>query len=180
MDTEPQTPEPETTIGPTSEQPTPPATDLTQPIAWQATEGPTTHRPAAWYIIFVVVVLGLMALSLFVFKSWTFTILLPIMAVALALLATKPASLVNYAISPKGVYVADKLHDFSEFRAFGLMRDGQQHAAILLPVKRFSPALTIYFSEAEGEAIVDMLGSRLPMQEVKPDALEKFIRAIKL
>ena len=39
---------------------------------------------------------------------------------------------------------------------------------------------TIYFSEAEGEKIVDMLGARLPMQEIKPDALEKLIRLIKL
>ena len=179
MDTEPQTPAPETTPTLTPEQPAA-GTDLTQPIAWQATEGSTAHRSVAWYVTLVVVVLGLMALSLFVFQSWTFTILLPIMAVALLLLATKPTSMVNYAISPKGVYVADKLYDFSEFRAFGLMRDDQQHAAVLLPVKRFSPALTIYFSEAEGEAIVDMLGSRLPMQEVRPDALEKIIRAIKL
>ena len=55
-----------------------------------------------------------------------------------------------------------------------------QHSAILLPVKRFSPGLTLYFSEKEGEKIVDMLGARLPMQEIKPDALEKLIRMIKL
>jgi len=55
-----------------------------------------------------------------------------------------------------------------------------QFSVLLLPVKRFSPGLTIYFSEAEGEVIVDMLGTRLPMQEIKPDALEKLIRIIKL
>lgn len=121
-----------------------------------------------------------MALAIFVFNSWTFAILLPIMAVALVLLRSKPSVMVNYAISPKGVYVADRLYDFSEFRAFGLGQDGDQHSAILLPVKRFSPALTIYFSEAEGETIVDMLGARLPMQEIAPDALEKLIRIIRL
>ena len=78
------------------------------------------------------------------------------------------------------MYVADKLYDFSEFRAFGLTEDRGQHSAVLLPVKRFSPGLTIYFSEAEGELIVDMLGARLPMQEIHLDSLEKLIRWIKL
>ena len=164
----------------TQQDTTQPMTDLSQPIAWQAPEGVQAHRTTGWYVAVGFVVLALMALAIFVFNSWTFAILLPIMAVALVLLRSKPSVMVNYAISPKGVYVADRLYDFSEFRAFGLGQDGDQHSAILLPVKRFSPALTIYFSEAEGQDIVDMLGARLPMQEIAPDALEKLIRIIRL
>ena len=154
--------------------------DLTEPIAWNAPEGVRVQRGAVWYVLFAIVLAGLMALAILVFKNWTFTILLPIMAVALFVLSNKNPQTINYAISPKGIYIADTLHDFSEFRAFGLLHENDQHSILLLPVKRFSPGLTIYFSEAEGEKIVDMLGARLPMQEIKPDALEKFIRLIKL
>ena len=153
---------------------------LKEPIAWTAPEGIKVHRELWWYIAFGVVLIGLMALAILVFKSPTFAILLPIMTVALFLLSEKTPQNINYAISPKGVYVGDKLYDFSEFRAFGITRENNQHSAILLPVKRFSPGLTLYFSEKEGEKIVDMLGARLPMQEIKPDALEKIIRMIKL
>ena len=153
---------------------------LKEPIAWTAPEGIKVHRELWWYIAFGVVLIGLMALAILVFKSPTFAILLPIMTVALFLLSEKTPQNINYAISPKGVYVGDKLYDFSEFRAFGITRENNQHSAILLPVKRFSPGLTLYFSEKEGEKIVDMLGARLPMQEIKPDALEKLIRMIKL
>ena len=153
---------------------------LKEPIAWTAPEGVKVHRELWWYIAFGVILIGLMALAILVFKSPTFAILLPIMTVALFLLSEKTPQNINYAISPKGVYVGDKLYDFSEFRAFGITRENNQHSAILLPVKRFSPGLTLYFSEKEGEKIVDMLGARLPMQEIKPDALEKLIRMIKL
>lgn len=153
---------------------------LKEPIAWTAPEGVKVHRELWWYVAFGVVLIGLMALAILVFKSPTFAILLPIMTVALFLLSEKTPQNINYAISPKGVYVGDKLYDFSEFRAFGITRESNQHSAILLPVKRFSPGLTLYFSEKEGEKIVDMLGARLPMQEIKPDALEKLIRMIKL
>ena len=154
--------------------------DLTEPIAWNAPEGVRIQRGAVWYVLFAIVLAGLMALAILVFQNWTFAILLPIMAVALFVLSTNNPQTINYAISPKGIYIADTLHDFSEFRAFGLLHENDQHSILLLPVKRFSPGLTIYFSEAEGEKIVDMLGARLPMQEIKPDALEKFIRLIKL
>ena len=154
--------------------------DLTEPIAWNAPEGVRVQRGAVWYVLFAIVLAGLMALAILVFQNWTFAILLPIMAVALFILSNKNPQTINYAISPKGIYIADTLHDFSEFRAFGLLHENNQHSILLLPVKRFSPGLTIYFSEAEGEKIVDMLGARLPMQEIKPDALEKFIRLIKL
>lgn len=153
---------------------------LTEPIAWNAPEGVRVQRGAVWYVLFAIVLAGLMALAILVFQNWTFAILLPIMAVALFVLSNKNPQTINYAISPKGIYIADTLHDFSEFRAFGLLHENDQHSILLLPVKRFSPGLTIYFSEAEGEKIVDMLGARLPMQEIKPDALEKFIRLIKL
>lgn len=154
--------------------------DLTEPIAWNAPEGVQVQRGKIWYVMFAVILVGLIALAILVFKNWTFAALLPIMAVALFTLSNKSPQIINYAISPKGVYIADVLHDFSEFRAFGLLHENGQHSIILLPVKRFSPGLTIYFSEAEGEKIVDMLGARLPMQEIKPDALEKLIRLIKL
>lgn len=157
-----------------------PKPDLTTPVSWHAPEGIQVHRPSGWYVAMVVVVMALMALAIFIFKSWTFALLVPIMAAALVVLRTKPIVNINYSISPKGVYVADKLHDFSEFRAFGLAKEGEQNSAVLLPVKRFSPSLTIYFPEEQGEVIVDMLGSRLPMQEIAPDAIEKLIRIIRL
>ncbi len=155
-------------------------TDLKKPFSWQAPEGEQAQRDKTWYVLFTVVVLILIVLAIFVFKSLTFALLIPVMAAAVVLLSTKPPRVINYAISPKGVYVADKLYDFSEFRAFGVVVDEKLSSAILLPVRRFSPGLTIYFTPADGEQVVDMLGARLPMQEIKPDALDKFIRMIRL
>jgi len=161
-------------------QPSQSKTDLSQPFSWQAPEGLPVSRSAGWYIVFAVVVLVLVLLAIFVIKSVTFAILVPIMAVSVLVLTGKPPRIINYSVSPKGVYVADKLYDFSEFRSFGVIKEQQLSSAILIPVKRFAPGLTLYFNDQDGEQIVDMLGARLPMQEVKVDALEKFIRLIRL
>ncbi len=154
--------------------------DLKQPISWQAPEAAAIERGTVWYVLFGVVTVALIAISIFLIKSWTFAILVVVMAVAVVLLSTKPPRVINYSISPKGVYIADKLHSFSEFRAFSVNLELSQPSIILLPVKRFAPSTIIYFSEDKGEIIVDMLGARLPMQEHKPDVLEKLIHLIKL
>lgn len=150
------------------------------PFSWHAPESMAVERGKMWYIWFVLAALALMALAILVLKSITFAILIPVIVAAVFVLSSKPPKVINYAISPKGVYVADKLYDFSEFRSFGVRQDEAYNSAILLPVKRFAPELTIYFTDQEGETIVNMLGSRLPMQEVRVDTLEKIIRLIKL
>lgn len=155
-------------------------TDPEVSVSWTAMEDIPKDRPKWWYVVFVIAALALLALAIFIFKSWTFAILIPVMAVAVLIFAFKPGNPVHHTISSKGVYVGDKLHDFSEFRAFGVMKDHGHDAVMLLPVKRFSPGLVLYFDEEYGERIVDLLGARLPMQEVKPDAIENFVRFIRL
>ena len=154
--------------------------DLTQPFSWQATEGRQVSRGVVWYVMLGVISIGLMALAIFIFKSITFAVLLVVIDIAVIVLTGKPPRSINYGISPKGIYVADKLYDFSEFRAFGVIDEPGSPSIIVLPVKRFSTGVTLYFNIEDGERIVDMLGARLPLQEVKLDLLEKVIRLIKL
>ena len=156
------------------------AIDLKQPISWHATENISESRGLVWYVVFGLVVVGLLALAILVFKSVTFAILIPIMAVSVLVISQRAPTPVQYSISPKGIYVADKLYDFSEFRSFGVLYDPRGPYIMLLPVKRFAAGVTLYFDEENGERIVDMLGARLSLQEMKPDALEKFIRLIRL
>ena len=82
------------------EAPSPDRIDLTEPIAWNAPEGVQVQRGKLWYVFFVIVLIGLMALAILVFKNWTFAVLLPIMAVALFVLSNKTPQIINYAISP--------------------------------------------------------------------------------
>lgn len=60
------------------------------------------------------------------------------------------------------------------------MREGNHFAIVLTPRKRFSPRVTVFFPEAQGEAIVDAFGARLPMEEVKLDMLDKLIKFLRI
>ncbi len=154
--------------------------DEEQPVYWQATEYIHHDKSPLWFVIFGVVVVALIAVALFVLQSITFAILIPVMAVALIVYSYRPPHPLDYTLSKQGLHVNDRLYSFSEFKGFGVIHDGGEYSVMLIPTKRFRPGVSVYFPEEAGEAIVDMLGSRLPMQELKADIVDKVIRKLRI
>lgn len=152
-----------------------------EPVTWTAEEYIQGDKNVLWYIIFAVVALGLIAIDVFFIKSYTFSILTVVMATAVVVYASRPARTINYALSVnQGLYIEDKLYRFDEFKAFGVIKDGDRHSIMLIPVKRFSPGVSVYFPEESGELIVDILGSRLPMENLKLDMIDILVRKLRL
>jgi hypothetical protein len=151
-----------------------------EPVRWQASEYIHQEKNALWFLIFGIVVLGLMALAILLMQAWTFAVLIAVMAVAVVVYARRPPRVLTYTLSAKGLYVGDRLYDMSEFKSFGVIHDGAEFSVMLIPVKRFLPGVTVYFPEALGEQIVDFLGARLPMQELHLDVIDKIVRKLRL
>jgi hypothetical protein len=124
--------------------------------------------------------LVLMAFSIFVIQSITFTILIPVMAVALVVYTRRPPRLLDYTLSQKGLHINDRLYPFTDFKGFGVIRDGKEYSVMLIPTKRFKLGVSVYFPKEAGEAIVDMLGAHLPMQELRLDLVDKLIRKLRI
>ena len=149
-------------------------------VRWQAMEHIYREKDPLWYIVFALIVLGFIILAIFVVKSWTFAILVPVMAAALVVYAMRPPAVISYTLSRKGLHANDRLYDFADFREFGLVQDAEEHSIMLMPRKRFQPGVTIYFPEEAGEAIIDMLAARLPMHDLKLDPIDRLIRMLRI
>ncbi len=149
-------------------------------IQWQASEYIQHDRSAKWFILLALVSLILIAIALFLMQSVSFAILVPVMAAALVIYVRRPPGVIDYVVSRKGVHVNDKLHTYDEFRSFGVLSHDGFHSVVLLPRKRFQLSQTMYFPEEVGEDLVDMLAARLPMNEVKQDAIDHFLARLRL
>ena len=151
------------------------------PVSWTAQEYVHLDRSPLWFIVFVVIVLGLIAVDVFLLKSWTFSALVVVMAVALLIYIRRPPRVLTYALSPaQGLYVGEKLYHFDEFKAFGLIKDGEHFSIMLIPRKRFAPGVSVFFPDDAGERIVDILGQRLPMENLKLDVVDLIVRKLRL
>jgi hypothetical protein len=149
-------------------------------VTWVAHEYIHQEKGTTWFMLFAVVVVVLMAISIFVMGSWSFAVLLAVIAVVVVVYSRRPPRELTYSLSDDGLMVDDKLYSFSDFKSFGVIRDGEEFSVMLIPTQRFQPGITVYFPEDQGEAIVDVLGSRLPMKDLKLDAVDRIVRLLRL
>jgi len=148
---------------------------------WTAQEYVHLDKGPWWFVIFAVVVLGLIALDILVLHAYTLSVLVVVMAVALIVYIRRPPREIAYSVSSrKGLTVGDRLYHFSEFKSFGVIQDGDHHSIMLIPVKRFAPGVSVYFPEESGEQIVDLLGQQLPMENLKLDIIDVLVRKLRL
>ena len=151
------------------------------PVTWTAHEYITLEKNGLWYIIFGALVIGFIALDVLFLHVWTLSLLVIVIAVAIIVYSRRPVRIIQYALSTKqGLYIGERLYSFDDFKAFGLIRDGEHHSIMLIPTKRFSPGVSVYFPEEAGEKIVDILGSRLPMENLKLDIIDIVVRQLRL
>jgi len=158
-----------------------PDTLTDNPVTWQAQEYVHLDKSPIWFILFAIVVLGLVAIDVFFLQSWTFSALVIVMAVAVIIYTRRPPRTLTYALSGKqGLYVGERLYHFDEFKAFGVIKDGEHDSIMLIPTKRFAPGVSVYFPAEVGEQIVDILGQRLPMENLKLDVIDVVVRKLRL
>lgn len=148
-------------------------------INWEAEEYIVRDKNAWWYVGLIAVGLVLSGVAILL-QAWTFLAVVILSVIALLVYAMRPPRMLRYSLSNKGLSEGDRLYEYDNFKAFGILREGNHFAIVLTPRKRFSPRVTVYFPEAQGEEIVDAFGARLPMEEVKLDMLDKLIKFLRI
>ena len=153
---------------------------LFEPISWEASEYIDHQRDGVWFLAFGAITLSLIGFSVFVMHNYFFTALVAVMAVALFIYTKRPPRLVRYTLSERGLHIGQVFHSFNEYRSFGLIEDGALYAIKLLPTARFGQDTMVYFAAEQGEEIVDIFGSFLPMEELQLDAVDQLLRRLRL
>ena len=150
-----------------------------QEIEWRGEEYIKHDRNLVWYIGLFLVGAALCVLSIFL-RWWTFLVLVILSIITILTSALRPPRKIHYALTKDGLKEGSQLHKYEDYKAFGILKEGSHFSAILIPKKRFGFSVKVYFPEGSGEAIVDALGARLPMEEVKLDFLDKIVNFLRI
>ncbi len=148
-------------------------------ISWEAKEYISRDKNVGWYVGLVIIGLALIAVGVLL-KLWSFALLVIVSVITLIIYSVRPPRILKYSMDSKGLKEGNRLYQFEDFRAFGVINDGGNYAIVLTPRKRFSPRTWVYFPEQQGEGIVDAFGLRLPMEEVKLDVIDKIVRILRI
>ena len=148
-------------------------------VSWDAEEYIVKNHNSWWYVGLVAITIGFSALAI-LFQGWTFLILVILSVITILVYIFRPPRQIHYTLDNKGLTEGDRFHPYSDYRAFGILKEGDNYSAILIPKKRFGIQTKVYFPTGSGEAIVDALGLRLPMEEIKLDVLDKIVNFLRI
>ena len=150
-----------------------------QSVSWQAEEYIVREHSTLWYLGLFLVGAGLSVVAILL--GWiTFLILIILSCIAIFIFTLRPPRVIHYTLDQDGLTEEKQLHKYEEYRAFGILKEGEHFSAVLIPKKRFSISTKIYFPGDNGETIVDILGNHLPMEEVKLDFLDKIVNFLRI
>jgi hypothetical protein len=147
---------------------------------WQAQEMVIGEKGKRWYVGFFVTVAILSGLAIWQ-QAWTFLALILVSAATILLTRNqKQANSIAYSLSTRGVYIGNDFYPYNDFKSFGILEENGFYSIVLKPNKRFSVSTAIYFPREIGEKITDIIGARLPMEQIERDLIDNIIRKIKL
>lgn len=154
-----------------------PSYNQNQAVSWEASEYIHRSKDFGWVIGFGCVVIIILAISIY-FKAWTFAALVVVMALTMGVFAFRKPKTKRYTLNNHSLTIDNTTFQLSDFRAFGVLNEEAFYSIILMPIKRFMPAVTMYFAQEDGEKIVDILSGSLPLENVQPDPIDSFMRRI--
>lgn len=147
-------------------------------VNWTASEFIAHDKSPMWYMALAGVMAVLMALAFFLFHDVIAAISIVFLGVIFGALASHKPRVLEYRIDPSGVHVGPKVYQYDQFKSFGIVREGAFSNITLMPLRRFSPSLTVYYPPEDEDPIVGAMADYLPMADVPNDAIDRFLRTI--
>jgi hypothetical protein len=154
-----------------------PAFDDAEVVTWDASEYIHRSKDFPWIAGFAGIVVVILGISIF-FQQWILVALVVIMAITMGVFAFRPPKVKHYTLSHQGLRIDDRMYHISDFRSFGVLAEDAFYSIVLIPIKRFMPAVTVYFAQEDGERIVDILSSHLPLEDLQPDPIDAIMRRL--
>jgi hypothetical protein len=148
-------------------------------ITWQASEFVHYEKSGIWFLVLLIIATALALVGVFVFKNWTFAVLIVVMAVAIVVIGRRPPRMVEYMLSPGGITIDQKHFNLHDFKYFGVVQEGAFYSVRLVPHKRFMPMVSVFLPSDQAEQIVDIFGTALPMERVELDIIDRFVERIR-
>lgn len=148
-------------------------------VTWSASQFIAHEKSSTWYGAFILFTIVFTALVWWMTKDITSCIVVIISALVFVYYASRKPQLNYYILDPSGITINKHFYNFQNFQAFSLVQEGAFTSINLLPLKRFSPLMTIYYDPNDEKKIIELLSKYLPIEPAREDMIEKLMHLIR-
>jgi hypothetical protein len=148
-------------------------------ITWTASEFIAHDKSAGWYGVLALVGVLLAGLVYLILRDIISTTVVLVCTVLFGVYAARKPRQIYYQLDDTGLSVGKRHFLYHEFRSFAVVDEGAFASIAFIPLKRFSPLLSIYFDPEDEDAIADVLADHLPVEPRELDLLERVLKTIR-
>jgi len=148
-------------------------------ISWTASEFIAHDKSMGWYGLLAVAAVTVAAIIYVLTQDKISTAVVIVAAISLGAYGARKPKQQQYQLTEQGVAVGQKFYSFNEFRSFAILDEGAFSSISFMPLARFGQLVTIYFDPQDEEAIVDLLATRLPLEDRGHDIVDRFMKRIR-
>lgn len=152
---------------------------LAEEVSWTASEFVAHEKGLNWYLVMSASVLIFTAIVYLITRDKVTAGIIIFTAIVFGVYAKRQPRTLAYQLEAGGLKVGEKFYDFSQFRSFVLMHEGALSSVSFMPLRRFMPILTVYFSPDDEQKIVQLLSNSLPVENRGHDVIDRFLHRIR-
>ncbi len=148
-------------------------------VTWTASEFIAHSKEPSWYLALGA---GAFVLSLLIYwltGDVVASVVILIGAALFGISASRQPRQLTYGLGKSTLSIGAREYPYKDFRSFSIVDEGAFSSIILMPLKRFSPPLSLYYHPDNERQIVTVLAEHLPLQEHKHDLTESLMRRIR-
>ena len=148
-------------------------------ITWTASEFVAHEKSAGWYLLLALAATLIGGLVYLIAKDIISVAVVAVAALLFGVYGARQPRQLEYRLDAHGIGIGPKHYAYNQFRSFTVMPEGAFSSIVFMPLKRFSPPITIYYAPEDEDKIADLLVNQLPFEEARRDAVDSLMRRIR-
>ncbi len=148
-------------------------------VSWTASEYIAHQKGSSWYLSLGVGTVLLCGLIYLIVNDILTVVTIAVAALTFGFFGSRQPRTLSYRIDHTGITIGEKLYPYSILRSFSVQEDDPISSILITPLKRFLPAITVYYPLEQEEQIANTLSSYLPHEERPMDMIDRLMRKVR-
>lgn len=149
------------------------------PVSWTAPEFHEYAKGPRWFLAAGAIGLAVSLVAFLLTRDFVSTSVIILVTMILLINAAHRPGTHECAIDSRGIVIAGKARPFSYYKAFTITEEADSLSFTLLPLKRFTPLLTVVFPKEKFDEIAVALQEHLPYQMEITDPIDNLARRLR-
>ena len=137
-----------------------------------------SHRGGLWYLGFFLLAALISVGLYFLFNDIMTSVVLLFCSVVIVVFGLKKPRRIDYLLTQNSIKINNKSYSLHDFKFFTVTKRENGGMVSLIPLKRFSPSITVNYGVDNEQLVIGALSSVMPLEQKEKDIFDNLMHFI--